>query len=51
MFDLPVKNEEKAYEKIMSISEINDYATGSLLDFNYFRENCRLIAIGLSTIT
>ena len=31
-FDVPVKNKEKAYEKIMSISKNNDYATGNLLD-------------------
>ena len=38
-FDLPVKNEEKAYEKIIEISNKNDYTTGNLLDFGYFKEN------------
>ena len=32
-FDLPVKNEEEAYEKIIEMSKNNDYATGNLLDF------------------
>ena len=32
-FDLPVKNEEEAYEKIMDMSYNNDYTTGNLLDF------------------
>ena len=46
-FDLPVKNEEEAYEKIMDMSN-NDYTTGNLLDFAYFEESYRLIAIDLS---
>ena len=32
-FDLPVKNEEEAYEKIIEISRDNDYTTVNLLDF------------------
>ena len=47
-FDLPVKNEEEAYEKIIDMSNNNDYTTGNLLDFAYFKENYRLIAIDLS---
>ena len=43
-FDLPVKNEEEAYQKIVEISN-NDYTTHNLLDFAYSKENCRLIAI------
>ena len=31
-FDVPVKNKEEAYEKIMSISKNNDYPTGNLLN-------------------
>ena len=50
-FDLPVKNEEEAYEKIIEMSRNNDYTTGNLLDFAYFKENYRLIAIGLSKQT
>ena len=29
-FDLPVKNEEKAFEKVIDMSRNNDYATGNL---------------------
>ena len=47
-FDVPVKNKEEAYEKIMSISKNNDYATGNLLDYEYFSKHFKLIAIDLS---
>ena len=50
-FDLPVKNEEEAYEKIISDDRNNDYTTGNLLDFAYFKESYRLIAIDLSKQT
>ena len=50
-FDLPVKNEEEAYEKIIETSNNNDYTTGNLLDFAYYKENYRLIAIDLSKQT
>ena len=30
-FDLPVENEAEAYEKIIEMSNINDYTTGNLL--------------------
>ena len=46
-----IKNEEEAYEKIMDMSNNNDYTTGNLLDFAYFKENYRLIAIDLSKQT
>ena len=49
--DLPVKNKEEAYEKIIEMSNNNDYTTGNLLDFAYFKENYRLIAIDLSKQT
>ena len=45
---MPVKNKEEAYEKIMSISKNNDYTTGNLLDYEYFSEHYKLIAIDLS---
>ena len=50
-FDLPVKNEEEAYEKNIEMSNNNDYMTGNLLDFAYYKENYRLIAIDLSKQT
>ena len=55
LFDLPVKIEEEAYEKIIDVSNDNDYTTGNLLDFVYFkkkrRKTNRLIAIDLSKQT
>ena len=47
-FDLPIKTEEQAYEKIIDISRNNEYATGNLLDYDYFKEHYKLIAIDLS---
>ena len=49
--DLPVKNEEEACEKIIEMSNNNDYATGNVLDFCFFKNNYRLIAIDLSKQT
>ena len=45
-FDLPIKNEEEAYKKILDMSN-NDYTTANLLDFAYYKENYKLIAIDL----
>ena len=51
-FDLPIKNEEESYEKIIDMSNNNDYTTGNLLDFAYFKKkNYRLIATDLSKQT
>ena len=47
-FDLPVKNEEEAYEKIIDMSNNSDYTTGNLLDFAYYKKHYRLIAVDLS---
>ena len=47
-FDLPIKNEEEAYEKIIHISRNNEYTTGNLLDYDYFKKYYKLIAIHLS---
>ena len=49
-FDLPVKNEEEAYEKIIDMSN-NNYTTGNLLNFAYYKENYKLIAVDLSKQT
>ena len=40
-FDLPVKNKE-AYEKIIEMSNSDDYATGNLLDFAYFKKTLQI---------
>ena len=50
-FDFPVINEEESYEKIIEMSNNNDYTTGNLLDFAYFKKNYKLIAIDLSKQT
>ena len=47
-FDLPIKTEEEAYEKIVNISRNNEYTTGNLLDYDYFKKHYKLIAIDLS---
>ena len=47
-FDLPIKTEEEAYEKIIDISRNNEYTTGNLLDYDYFKKYYKLIAIDLS---
>ena len=48
---MPIKNEEDAYEKIIDMSNNNDYTTGNLLDFACYKENYKLIAIDLSKQT
>ena len=45
---LPMKTEEEAYEKIIDISRNNEYTTGNLLDYDYFKKYYKLIAIDLS---
>ena len=50
-FDLPVKSEEEAYEKIIEMSRNNDCTTSNLLDFDYFKEDYRLIKIDVSKQT
>ena len=47
-FDLPIKTEEEAHEKIIDISRNNEYTTGNLLDYVYFKKYYKLIAIDLS---
>ena len=47
-FDLPIKTEEEAYEKIIDISRNNEYTTGNLLDYDYFKKHYKLIATDLS---
>ena len=46
--DLPIKTEEEAYEKIIDISRNNEYRTGNLFDYDYFKKYYKLIAIDLS---
>ena len=48
-FELPVKNIEETYEKVTQITDNSGYYTrGNLLDYEYFKEHYKLIAIDLS---
>ena len=47
-FGLPIKTEEEAYKKIFDISRNNEYTTGNLLAYDYFKKHYKLIAIDLS---
>ena len=47
-FEIPIKNKEEAYEEIIEMSKNNDYITGNLLDYEYFKDHYKLIAIDLS---
>ena len=47
-FDLPIKTEEEAYEKTIDISRNNEYTTGNLFDYDYFKKYYKLIARDLS---
>ena len=50
LFDQPVKNDMRTYEFIpkSTSGQDNDYTTGCLLDFLWFKEHYNLIAIDLS---
>ena len=50
-FDQPVKNDKITYENIRKIAAGqggDDYSTDCLLDYAYFRDNYKIIAIGLT---
>ena len=47
-FEIPVKNKEEAYEAIIEMSKNNDYKTGNLLDYEYFKDHYNSIEIDLS---
>ena len=47
-FDLHIETEEEAYEKTIHISRNNEYTTGNLLDYDYFKKYYKLIAVDLS---
>ena len=49
LFELPIKNIEVTYEKIIQITDHSGYYTrGNLLDYEYFKENYKLISNNLS---
>ena len=49
-FDQPINSMIKTNEKIRKVStgQGDDYTTGCLLDYSYFKENYNMIAIDLS---
>ena len=47
-FEIPVKNKEEPYEAIIEMSKYNDYTTGNLSDYEYFKDHYKLIVIDLS---
>ena len=49
-FDEPINSMIKTYENIRKIAtgQGDDYTTGCLLDYSYFKENYKMIAIDLS---
>ena len=46
--DVPIKNKEETYDKIIEMSKNSDYTTGNLLDYECFSNYYKLIAIDLS---
>ena len=50
VFDQPVKNDKVTYGNIRRIatSQGDDYTTGCLLDYIYFKKYCKMIALHLS---
>ena len=50
VFDQPVKNDKVTYENIrkIAIGQRDDYTTGCLLDYTYFKKHYKMIAIDLS---
>ena len=47
-FEILVKNKEEAYEAIIEMTKNNDYTTNNLLDYEFFKDHYKLIAIDLS---
>ena len=49
-FDQPIKNNKVTYENIRKFAtgQEDDYTTGSLLDYPYFKENYKMFAVDLS---
>ena len=50
VFDQPVKNDKVTYKNIRKIAtgEGDDYTTGCLLDYMYFKKYYKMIAIDVS---
>ena len=50
VFDQLTNDDTKTYENIRKIAtgQEDDYTTGCLLDYPYFKQNCKMIAVDLS---
>ena len=50
LFDQPINNDIKTYDKIRKIAtgQGDDYAIGCLLDYPFFKQNYKMIAVDLS---
>ena len=50
VFDQPVKNDKVTYENIRknATGQGDDYTTGCLLDYIYFKNYCKMIVVDLS---
>ena len=50
VFDQPIKNNKVTDEKIRKIAtgQGDDYTTGCLLDYSYFKDTYKMIAVDLS---
>ena len=50
VFDQPIKNNKVTYENIRKIDtgQGDDYTTGCLLDYPYFKDSYKMIAVDLS---
>ena len=44
-FEIDLKNKEEVYEAIIEMSKNNNYTTGYLLDYEYFKDHYKVIAI------
>ena len=49
-YDNPIESDIEKYRELkkVMIGKGEDYTTGSLLDFNYFKKHCKLVAVDLS---
>ena len=52
-YDQPINGLIKQYDEVRNVSagQDDDYTTGCLLDYAYFKDNYRLIAVDLSKQT
>ena len=50
IFDQPINNDIKTFENIRKVAtgQRDDYTTGCLLNYPYFEENYKMVAIDLS---